>query len=114
MNGDACIFCKIIARELPAKVIFENNNVMVIQDIAPKAPVHYLIFPKTHIKDLQSLNFDMENLIPGLMLFTAQELSKNLSGNKAFRLIFNNGADAGQSVFHLHAHFLSGKKMLDF
>ncbi|MCX5921749.1 MAG: HIT domain-containing protein [Candidatus Dependentiae bacterium] len=108
-----CLFCKIIAKLIPAKIILENNDVMVIQDIAPKAPVHYLILPKIHVKDVKSLDENNSAVVVPMMLM-AQELSSHLSGSGAFRLIINNGADAGQSVFHMHFHFLSGKKMLDF
>lgn len=108
-----CIFCKIIAKELPAKVIAETDNILVIEDIAPKAPIHYLIIPKKHIKDVPSLS-ETDGFIPTYMLLMAKHLSKMLTGSQSFRLLINNGADAGQSVFHLHTHFLSGKKMLDF
>ena len=113
MSHNDCIFCKIIAKTIPAKIIAENESILVIQDIAPKAPVHYLIIPKKHVKDLASIQ---ESDIPGAaaIFSMAQELSQKLSGSQAFRLIINNGPDAGQSVFHLHAHFISGKKMLDF
>ncbi|HZW60996.1 MAG TPA: histidine triad nucleotide-binding protein [Candidatus Babeliales bacterium] len=113
MNDKNCIFCKIIAKEIPSKIIAENDDIIGIQDIAPKAPVHYLIIPKKHIHDVTSLQ-EEDILIPGKMLMMAKEISKKLSGSQAFRLIINNGPDAGQSVFHLHFHFLSGKKMLDF
>ncbi len=108
-----CVFCKIIAKELPAKVIAENDLCLVIQDIAPKAPVHYLIIPKKHVVDISCLERD-DAQIPATIFFMAQELGAKLSGSGAFRLIVNNGADAGQSVPHLHAHFVSGKKMADF
>ena len=112
MHND-CIFCKIIARQIPSKVIAETDEVIVIQDITPKAPVHYLIIPKQHIQNVADLS-DASAHIPAQMLMMARDVSQKLSGSQAFRLIFNNGADAGQSVFHIHCHFLSGKKMLDF
>lgn len=112
MNRD-CIFCKILTNQIPAKIIAQNDSVFVIQDIAPKAPVHYLIIPKKHICDVQSLD-DQDASIASAILLMARDLSHKLSGSQAFRLIMNNGSDVGQSVFHMHCHFLSGKKMSDF
>lgn len=113
MSERNCIFCKIIAKQIPAKVVAENGDVLVIQDIAPKAPVHNLIIPKVHVENINSLG---EHSVPiaSKMLLMARELGSRLSGSASYRLICNNGSDAGQSVFHLHFHFLSGKKMLDF
>lgn len=108
-----CIFCKIVAKQIPSTIVAESDDILVIKDRAPKAPVHFLIIPKVHINDVQSLAKDQAPLA-GNMLLMAQDLSKKLAGSGAFRLIMNNGVDAGQSVFHLHCHFLSGKKMLDF
>jgi len=113
MTDQNCIFCKIINKQIQVTIVTENDDLIVIKDIAPKAPVHYLIIPKTHIKDVQSLDVAHAE-IAGKMMLMAKELSSHLSGSQAFRLIINNGPDAGQSVFHLHYHFLSGKKMLDF
>jgi len=111
MQSD-CVFCKIIKREIPAKVIAENDLIIVIQDIAPAAPVHYLIIPKKHTADLRSITKDDANEMAGLLLM-AQELSHDL-GDISFRLLMNNGPEAGQSVNHIHAHFLAGKKMHGF
>lgn len=108
-----CIFCKIIAGKLPAKVIAETNDIIVIDNIAPKTPIHYLIIPKKHVSSINDLTEQDVNLA-GQMVLMTQQLSENLpSGSQHFRLSVNNGADAGQSVFHLHFHFLSGKKFLE-
>ena len=112
MSDNTCIFCKIIQKQIPSKIIAETEDIIVIEDIRPKAPVHYLIIPKVHVSDIQSFTADQHTLA-GNMLFMAQKLSQQLSGSKAFRLQVNNGAEAGQVVFHLHMHFLSGKRMLD-
>jgi diadenosine tetraphosphate (Ap4A) HIT family hydrolase len=108
-----CIFCKIIERELPATIVAETEWYIIIKDISPKAPVHNLIIPKKHIADVISLE-EGDVSIPGMLFLAAQQLAKELPDPQAFRLIVNNGADAGQSVFHMHIHFLSGKRMLDF
>lgn len=107
-----CIFCRIIAGQLPAKVVAQTNDIIVIKDIAPKAPVHYLIIPKKHIHDLTQMN-DSDVSLLGHVALMAKQLARDLSGSQAFRLVTNNGSDVGQSVFHLHFHFLSGKKMID-
>lgn len=113
MHNSNCIFCKIISGEIPATIIDQNEHVIVIQDIHPKAPIHYLIMPRLHVPDIQGLQEQDSPYVVGMMMM-AQKLSKKLSGSQSFRLIINNGADSGQSVFHLHSHFLSGKKMTDF
>lgn len=106
MNQD-CIFCKIISGQIPSKKIYETDDLIVIQDIAPKAPVHYLVVPKKHIKNLQSCSLEDQALLGSILLMT-QTLSKQLPGNQEFKLVSNNGASVGQSVFHLHMHFLAG------
>lgn len=109
---DTCVFCRIIEKTLPADIIFENNDVLVIKDIAPKAPIHYLIMPKKHVVDIQSLK--PEHYSMGSLLFeTAQHLSRTVPQAEAFNMVLNNGARAGQVIFHLHAHFLAGRSLFD-
>lgn len=101
-----CIFCKIINKQLSSDVVFENDELLVIKDIHPKAPVHLLLIPKQHIDSLNELNQLTPELITKLML-TVPEIAKqqNLSG---YRTIINTGASGGQIIFHLHVHILSG------
>lgn len=112
MSLQSCVFCSIIANKIPADKIYENEHLIVIKDIAPKAPVHLLIIPKIHVPDVASLTEPHAPYAAAILLATA-ELKKNLTGSQSFRLITNTGVDAGQTVFHLHFHFLSGKKMID-
>lgn len=106
MKSD-CIFCRIVAKQAPSTIIAENDDCMVIKDIAPKAPVHYLIIPKKHLINLNELTADDAQLASSMLLL-AQKMSNQL-GEVPFRFVINNGKEAGQIVFHLHAHFLSGR-----
>jgi len=112
MPSEFCIFCEIIRGTIPATKVYENEHVIVIKDIAPKAPVHLLIIPKVHVPDVASFTKDQSDFAAAALLVTA-ELKKHLSGTQSFRIVSNTGTDAGQSVFHVHFHFLSGKEMLD-
>lgn len=113
MEAHNCVFCKIIARQIPSDIIAETDDIIVIKDIRPKTSIHYLIIPKKHIPDIQSLqNHDVS--IAGNIIMMAQKLSSQLPNSQAFRLVSNNGSDVGQIVFHIHFHFLAGNKMADF
>lgn len=97
-------------KELPAHVVMETSNILVIKDIAPKAPVHYLMITKKHINDLASVSRQDVRLLDDIVCVT-QELARTLPGSQSFQIISNNGHDAGQTVFHLHFHFISGKNI---
>ena len=103
-----CIFCRIILKEIPSKIIRESERLIVLQDIAPKAPIHYLIIPKKHIRDLSSCGSQDQVLFSDILIM-GQTLSKEIPGAESFKLLMNNGHSAGQRVFHLHFHFLAGK-----
>jgi len=102
-----CIFCKIIAKKIKAECILENEHCIVIKDIYPKAAIHLLIIPKKHIENLKTAEFADAPLL-GELLLTAKELSMIVPHASDFKLVTNNGANAGQHVFHLHMHFLVG------
>jgi histidine triad (HIT) family protein len=102
------VFEKIIDGELFAKKVFENERVLAIHDIAPKAPVHILIMPKKSIENLQSLETEDYYLL-GEIVEVAKMLAKQFGIERGYRLITNNGSLAGQSVFHLHFHLLGGR-----
>ena len=105
MNED-CIFCKIIAHEIPAKKIFEDDDVIVFNDIKPIAPVHFLIVPKQHIVSLAECQLSKQILL-GKILLLAPKLATEL-GLKGFRTMINTGPEGGQEVFHLHVHVFGG------
>ena len=105
-----CIFCKIIAGKIPAKKIKENEHVLVIEDIAPKAPVHYLVIPKVHVKNICELSDEHERVCWEIMKM-GRDLCEQITGGAGFNFISNNGASAGQTVMHMHWHFIAGKKL---
>lgn len=106
---DGCIFCKIISGQIPATKVFEDDLVVAIEDIAPVAPVHLLIIPRQHI--VNSLDLQPENnALIGHVFHVAARLAKERGvADKGFRIVNNNNADAGQSVFHIHFHLLAGR-----
>tara|TARA_A100001035_G_C27781462_1_gene501946 strand:- start:2657 stop:3001 length:345 start_codon:yes stop_codon:yes gene_type:complete len=107
------IFEKIIDKELPANIIFEDDQCIVIEDISPKAPIHLLVIPKKPIKMLSASNEKDQALLGHLML-TVKKVSEQLDIKDNFNVVINNGEKAGQTVFHLHLHILSGKNFSDF
>ena len=102
------LFTKIINRELPADIVYEDEHCIAIKDIAPKAPVHLLVIPRKPIPRLVDASQEDKALLGHVML-AASEIARQAGVEEAFRLIVNNGADAGQTVFHLHLHILGGK-----
>lgn len=107
-----CIFCQIVNKKRKAEIIFENNKVMVFEDIKPIAPVHLLIVPKEHIASINDITSDQKELIGELFLAAKKMAGKKKIKQSGYRLIFNIGPDAGQTVDHLHLHLIGGKKLL--
>ena len=104
-----CIFCKIINKEIPAKVAYEDDNVVAFHDINHQAPIHLLIVPKKHITSVMEID-DEENLLLGDIILTAQNLAReNNLEEKGFRVVVNTGEEGGQTVNHLHFHLLGGR-----
>ncbi len=104
-----CVFCKIIKKELPSQILFENDKVMVFKDIDPKADVHFLIIPKKHIESLNHPNQENNQLISSLIAMSDRISKEIVEAKKGYKLIFNVGQGGGQIVKHLHLHFLAGK-----
>jgi histidine triad (HIT) family protein len=102
------IFSKIIAREIPADIVYEDDLCLAFRDINPQAPVHVLLLPKRELAKLSDASPDSQALL-GHLLLAAGKIARELRIDDAFRLVVNNGASAGQSVFHLHLHILGGR-----
>ena len=109
MAVNSCIFCKIISKVIHTTPIYESTLTLVVEDLYPKAPVHYLLIPKIHITHMGELTSEQMPYFLDLGI-TIQHLIKTKSIS-AFNIIANNGADAGQSIFHMHWHFLAGKNI---
>jgi histidine triad (HIT) family protein len=106
-TAEPTIFERIVAREIPAEIVFENERLIAFRDIAPKAPVHLLVVPKTAAYHNVAELAEAEPYLLAEIVTTAAELAAEHS-NGEYRLIFNSGESAGQTVFHVHAHVLSG------
>lgn len=103
-----CVFCKILRGELASEVIAETDDIIVIKDINPKAPIHFLIIPRKHMNDIQSMAH--VDFFYGSKIFAmAYHLSKTIPNAQDFNLHVNSGKTAGQIVMHLHVHFIAGK-----
>lgn len=106
--ADDCLFCKIVAGDIPATKLHEDDDTIAFADLNPQAPVHILVVPKQHIPDIAALGADAEASAAVLRGIRAVAAEQGLSD---FRTVFNSGAGAGQSVFHVHAHVLAGRPM---
>lgn len=105
-----CIFCKIVAGEIPAKKLYEDERVFAFADISPQAPVHVLIVPRRHIASLAQVSREDAGLI-GHLHIVASELAAQLGLSNGYRTVINIGPDGGQAVDHLHVHLLGGRPM---
>ena len=110
MNADpSCVFCRIAAGELPARKVYEDDEMLAFHDIHPWAPVHLLIVPKQHMASMLDVGDDAAGLL-GRMLVLAPRLLRELGVVNGFRLVINTGADGGQEVPHLHLHAFGGPR----
>ncbi|OUZ07258.1 histidine triad nucleotide-binding protein [Aeromicrobium sp. PE09-221] len=101
-----CVFCKIVDGEIPAEVVTESEHTIAFRDISPKAPVHVLVIPREHEPDIVSLA-EASPLVAAELLAQSRVVARQ-EGYEDYNLVFNTGAEAGQSVFHAHAHVLAG------
>ncbi len=106
-----CLFCKIANKEIPSEIISEDEDFVVFKDINPKAPIHLLIIPKTHIGAINTLETKDREIVSGLIMKAKEVADKMGIAESGYRLIFNIGKDAGMEVDHLHLHILAGKTL---
>lgn len=115
MNGvgenNDCLFCKIVEKKIPADIVYESENIIAFKDIEPKAPIHCLIIPKKHISTINDIDGSNSNII-GLMYEAAAQLARTLNVDKdGYRVVMNCNSNGGQTVYHVHLHFLAGRRL---
>ena len=111
MSEDNCLFCKIIAGEIPGDFVHQDDSCVVIRDIQPQAPTHLLVIPREHLESLEDASQKDEGLLGHLLRVGARMANDLGHGESGYRSVINTGAGAGQSVFHLHVHVLGGRPM---
>ena len=106
-----CLFCKIVNQELPADVVYEDDELLAFNDISPQAPTHILIIPKVHISTVNDLT-ESELELPGKMILRAKALAGEKGiADSGYRLIFNCNPEGGQTVYHIHLHLMGGRQL---
>ena len=106
-----CLFCKFARKEIPTRVVFEDDSCLAFEDINPKAPVHVLIIPKKHIGSINDMASEDEATL-GHLAFVGRRIARDKKIDQSgYRAVINTGPDAGQSVFHIHLHLLGGRPM---
>ena len=108
--GSNTIFRKIIHKEIPAKIIYEDDQCLAFYDISPQAPTHFLVIPKKHISHISAAEDDDESLL-GYLIIVGKKCAADLGLKKGYRMVVNEGSDGGQSVYHVHLHVLGGRPM---
>jgi histidine triad (HIT) family protein len=106
----SCLFCRIIAGEIPATKVYEDETSIAFRDINPQAPTHILVIPRRHIASISEMTADDEILV-GHLIRVCGEIARQENLEDGFRTVVNTGAGVGQSVFHIHAHILGGRPM---
>jgi histidine triad (HIT) family protein len=106
---EGCLFCRIVAGEIPADVVTSTDQAVAFRDIDPQAPLHVLVVPRIHVPDAAALAEAQPTTLAGLVTLARQIVAD--AGHQSHRLVFNTGAEAGQTVFHAHLHVLAGRPM---
>ena len=111
MSEQSCLFCRIVAKDIPADFVHQEDSAVVIRDINPQAPTHLLVIPREHIESLDDASQKDEPLLGHLLRVAARVANAEGLDQGGYRTVINNGSGAGQSVFHLHVHVLGGRPM---
>ena len=106
-----CLFCKIVAGQIPASITYRDDELLAFKDLNPRAPMHQLVIPTRHVASLASASGDDAALLGKLMLRGAQLAREAGHGDRGFRVVMNAGPDAGQTVYHVHLHVLAGREL---
>jgi histidine triad (HIT) family protein len=109
MSESNCLFCKIVAGEIPGNLVHKDDKCVVIRDINPQAPTHVLVIPREHMESLDDASAGDESLLGHLLRVGARVANQEGLGESGYRSVINTGAGAGQSVFHIHVHVLGGR-----
>jgi histidine triad (HIT) family protein len=108
-SNDRCLFCRIASGEIPARKVYEDDDVYAFHDINPQAPTHILVIPRKHVSTLDDID-GADTLLIGTVMGRAIQIARDLQLNAdGYRIVANNGAAAGQTVFHIHVHLLGGR-----
>jgi len=105
-----CLFCKIVAGEIPASIVYQDDRLVAFNDINPQAPLHALVVPRQHIASLNVLSVKDDELVGEMVRRAAAIAREKGYADGGFRTVFNTNADAGQTVFHIHLHLLAGRR----
>ena len=106
-----CIFCKIINKEIPASIVFEDEKMIAFNDINPQAPIHILLIPTEHFASLNDIPEEKKSILSHLLLKARQIAQEKGIAEKGYRIVLNTEKDSGQEVFHIHLHLLGGRRM---
>jgi len=106
-----CLFCRIVAKEIPARIVFEDESILAFDDIRPQAPTHTLIIPKAHYASLNEVPAEQADLLARILLRAREIAAAKGIGTSGYRIVLNTARDSGQEVFHLHFHVLGGRRM---
>ena len=109
--AEECIFCRIVAGEVPANIVYQDEDFLAFRDILPRAPTHVLIIPKTHITSVAQLTEEQQELAGRLIIIANNLAEKEGIAKKGYRLVINCGAEGGQLVPHLHLHLIGGRRL---